>query len=155
MLLKLDPANSSRPKTCSTANRATSNSAACHGKRQPSSSPSSRSALAHSACLAPSTSWDSSPASSASSSYLSFQPWPATSAGNATQYYPHMHRIGDAAELLFGKGARDLVGFIYYIYLAMVAGAGMLTTSAAFNALSDHGSCTIHCESVTAWVLIG
>ncbi|KAH7142710.1 transmembrane amino acid transporter protein-domain-containing protein [Dactylonectria estremocensis] len=63
--------------------------------------------------------------------------------GNARQYYPHMHSIGDAAELLFGKGARDLVGFIYYIYLAMVAGAGMLTTSVAFNALSDHGTCTI------------
>ncbi|KAK4866831.1 hypothetical protein LT330_007994 [Penicillium expansum] len=63
--------------------------------------------------------------------------------GNARQYYPHMHSIGDAAELLFGKGARELIGAIYYIYLALVAGAGMLTTSVALNALSDHGACTM------------
>jgi hypothetical protein len=63
--------------------------------------------------------------------------------GNARQYYPHMHSIGDAAELLFGKGAREFVGAIYYIYLALVAGAGMLTTSVALNALSDHGLCTM------------
>ncbi|OQE39985.1 hypothetical protein PENCOP_c006G05007 [Penicillium coprophilum] len=63
--------------------------------------------------------------------------------GNSRQYYPHMHSIGDAAELLFGKGAREFVGLIYYIYLALVAGAGMLTTSVALNALSDHGACTI------------
>jgi amino acid permease len=63
--------------------------------------------------------------------------------GNARQYYPHMHSIGDAAELLFGKGAREVVGFFYYIYLAMTAGAGMLTTAVAFNALSDHGACTM------------
>ncbi|RJE25098.1 hypothetical protein PHISCL_02569 [Aspergillus sclerotialis] len=69
--------------------------------------------------------------------------------GNARQYYPHMHSIGDAAELLFGKGAREFVGFIYYIYLALVAGAGMLTTSVAFNALSDHGACTMVFVAVT------
>ncbi|CAI0650967.1 unnamed protein product [Colletotrichum noveboracense] len=60
--------------------------------------------------------------------------------GNARQYYPHMHSIADASELLFGKGAREVVGFIYYLYLAMTAGAGLLTTSVAFNALSDHGA---------------
>ncbi|KAF4832176.1 N amino acid transport system protein [Colletotrichum siamense] len=46
--------------------------------------------------------------------------------GNARQYYPHMHSIADASELLFGKGAREVVGFIYYLYLAMTAGAGAL-----------------------------
>jgi amino acid permease len=63
--------------------------------------------------------------------------------GNARQYYPQMHSIGDAAELLFGKGAREFIGIIYYIYLALVAGAGMLTTSVALNALSNHGACTM------------
>ncbi|KAJ5602785.1 Amino acid transporter transmembrane [Penicillium hordei] len=63
--------------------------------------------------------------------------------GNARQYYPHMHSIGDAAELLLGKGAREFIGAIYYLYLALVAGAGMLTTSVALNALSDHGACTM------------
>ncbi|KAL2814979.1 transmembrane amino acid transporter protein-domain-containing protein [Aspergillus granulosus] len=69
--------------------------------------------------------------------------------GNARQYYPHMHSIGDAAGLLFGKGARELVGAIYYIYLALVAGAGMLTTSVALNALSEHGACTMIFVAVT------
>lgn len=63
--------------------------------------------------------------------------------GNARQYYPHLHNIGDAAELLFGKVGKEIVGIIYYVYLAMTAGAGMLTTSVAFNALSDHGACTM------------
>jgi amino acid permease len=63
--------------------------------------------------------------------------------GNARRYYPHMHSIGDAGELLFGKGGREFIGVIYYIYLALVAGAGMLTTSVAFNALSEHGACTM------------
>lgn len=63
--------------------------------------------------------------------------------GNARQYYPHLHNIGDAAELLWGKAGKEIVGIIYYIYLAMIAGAGMLTTSVAFNALSDHGACTM------------
>ena len=69
--------------------------------------------------------------------------------GNARQYYPHMHSIGDAAELLFGKGAREFVGIIYYIYLALVAGAGMLTVSVALNALSEHGTCTMVFLAVT------
>ncbi|KNG80183.1 hypothetical protein ANOM_011424, partial [Aspergillus nomiae NRRL 13137] len=69
--------------------------------------------------------------------------------GNARQYYPHMYSIGDAAELLFGKGARELTGAIYYIYLALVAGAGMLTTSVALNTLSDHGTCSMVFVGVT------
>ncbi|CAG8381167.1 unnamed protein product [Penicillium salamii] len=63
--------------------------------------------------------------------------------GNARQYFPQMHSVGDAAQILFGKGAREFVGLIYYIYLTLVAGAGMLTTSVALNALSDHGACTM------------
>ena len=69
--------------------------------------------------------------------------------GNARQYYPHMHSVGDAAEMLFGKGGREFMGVIYYIYLALVAGAGMLTTSAALNALSEHGTCTMVFLAVT------
>jgi amino acid permease len=74
--------------------------------------------------------------------------------GNARQYYPHMHSIGDAAELLFGKAAREFVGFIYYIYVALVAGAGMLTVSVALNALSDHGTCTMVFLAVTCLVAL-
>lgn len=63
--------------------------------------------------------------------------------GNDRQYYPHMHSIADAAELLFGKGAQELIGVIYYIYLTLVAGARMLTTSVALDALSNNGACTM------------
>lgn len=70
--------------------------------------------------------------------------------GNARLYYPHMHSIGDAARLMFGRGAEEFVGLIYYIYLAMTAGAGMLTTSVALNALSDHGACTTIFVAVTS-----
>ena len=68
---------------------------------------------------------------------------------NARQYYPHLHSVGDAAELLFGKTAREFIGIIYYIYLTLVAGGGVLTTSVAFNALSDHGACTMLFVGVT------
>ncbi|KAJ5349936.1 hypothetical protein N7541_007663 [Penicillium brevicompactum] len=63
--------------------------------------------------------------------------------GNARRYFPQMHSVGDAAQVLFGKGACEFVGLIYYIYLTLVAGAGMLTTSVALNTLSDHGACTM------------
>ncbi|KAL3496057.1 transmembrane amino acid transporter protein-domain-containing protein [Aspergillus germanicus] len=69
--------------------------------------------------------------------------------GNARLYYPQMHNVGDAAELLFGSTARELIGVVYYVYLALVAGAGMLTTSVALNALSDHGACTMVFVAVT------
>lgn len=69
--------------------------------------------------------------------------------GNARQYYPYMHSIGDAAELLFGKGGREFIGVIYYVYLALVAGAGMLTTSVSLNALSDHATCTMVFVGIT------
>ncbi|KAL4925234.1 transmembrane amino acid transporter protein-domain-containing protein [Aspergillus undulatus] len=69
--------------------------------------------------------------------------------GNARQYYPQMHNIGDATEVMFGKGGREVVGVIYYIYLALVSGAAMLTTSVALNALSDHGACTMIFVAVT------
>ncbi|KAF4119993.1 hypothetical protein GMORB2_3404 [Geosmithia morbida] len=53
-----------------------------------------------------------------------------------------MRGIADAAELMLGRSGKEMVGFIYYIYLAMTAGAGILTTSVALNALSDHAICT-------------
>ena len=70
--------------------------------------------------------------------------------GNARQYYPHMHNISDAAELLFGKAGKEIVGASYYAYLSMTAGAGMLTTSVAFNALSDHAACTMVFVAIAA-----
>lgn len=77
--------------------------------------------------------------------------------GTARQYYPHMHSIGDAAQLLFGKAGREFIGIIYYIYVTLVAGAGMLTVSVALNTLSEHGTCTMVFLGVTcaATFLVG
>lgn len=69
--------------------------------------------------------------------------------GNARLYYPQIHSISDAAEMILGKGAREVIGAIYYTYLTLVAGAGLLTTSVGFNALSDHGACTTLFVGVT------
>ena len=46
-----------------------------------------------------------------------------------------MHSIGDAAELLFGKGSRELVGSIHYIYLASptLGSAGPLTKKVSYG----------------------
>ncbi|KAJ5376131.1 hypothetical protein N7509_013017 [Penicillium cosmopolitanum] len=62
--------------------------------------------------------------------------------GNARQYFPQIHSIGDAAEMILGTAAKEVMGVIYYLYLTLVAGAGLLTTSVALNALSDNGACT-------------
>ncbi|KAJ5279054.1 hypothetical protein N7478_004426 [Penicillium angulare] len=70
--------------------------------------------------------------------------------GNARQYYPQMHSIGDASEIILGKKGREIIGWIYYIYLTLVAGAGLLTTSVALNAISDHGTCTTIFVGITA-----
>ena len=41
--------------------------------------------------------------------------------GNARQYYPQMHSIGDAAEVLFGKVGREVIGAFYYLFLSLIA----------------------------------
>ncbi|KAF2163463.1 hypothetical protein M409DRAFT_68409 [Zasmidium cellare ATCC 36951] len=63
--------------------------------------------------------------------------------GNARQYYPRLHSIADASDLLFGPITREVVGCVYYLYLALTTGAGLLTTSVALNALSEHGTCSV------------
>lgn len=70
--------------------------------------------------------------------------------GNARQYYPQMHNIGDAAHHLFGPVGREFVGTVYYIYVALTAGAGTLAVSVAFNSLSEHGACTMAFAGVGA-----
>ncbi|KAF3796925.1 hypothetical protein GCG54_00013100 [Colletotrichum gloeosporioides] len=77
--------------------------------------------------------------------------------GNARLYYPQIYSVADVAEMLFGKKTRELVGFLFYLYLALTAGAGMLASSVALNALSGHGACTMVFVAVAAAVafLIG
>ncbi|OQD63219.1 hypothetical protein PENPOL_c010G09410 [Penicillium polonicum] len=69
--------------------------------------------------------------------------------------WPSSAPIGDAAELLFGKAAREIVGLIYYIYVALVAGAGMLTVSVSLNALSNHATCTMVFLNVACVISLG
>ncbi|WQF78085.1 Putative amino acid transporter, transmembrane domain-containing protein [Colletotrichum destructivum] len=77
--------------------------------------------------------------------------------GNARLYYPQIYSVADVAEMMFGKKTREFVGFLFFLYLALTAGAGMLASSVALNALSGHGACTMAFVGVAAAVafLIG
>ncbi|WVR08411.1 hypothetical protein IAU60_005466 [Kwoniella sp. DSM 27419] len=57
--------------------------------------------------------------------------------------HPGMHGLQDMAYVVGGKWYRELVGILYIIGYALVAGSGFVGTAVAFNALSEHGACTV------------
>ncbi|CAK7224438.1 hypothetical protein SBRCBS47491_005551 [Sporothrix bragantina] len=67
--------------------------------------------------------------------------------------HPHCHTIVDMCGVMWGATGRELVGLLFVIAFILCAGSGLLATSIAFNALSDHGACSVW-FSFVAMVLI-
>ncbi|KAF3987335.1 hypothetical protein FT663_02924 [Candidozyma haemuli var. vulneris] len=75
--------------------------------------------------------------------------WTGYIVGQFRLNHPQVYSIGDAAEIMFGKVGREVMGGAFWLYYALVYGASLLTLSIAFNTLSEHAVCT------TVWVAIG
>ncbi|WVQ75642.1 hypothetical protein IAR50_005271 [Cryptococcus sp. DSM 104548] len=58
-------------------------------------------------------------------------------------HHPEVYTLADVGYVMFGPIGREIFGAFYWIQLVAVAGAGLLACSVAFNAMSDHGTCTI------------
>jgi hypothetical protein len=57
--------------------------------------------------------------------------------------HPGMHGIQDMAYLVGGKWYKEFVGAMYMIGFTLVTGSGYVAGAVAFNALSNHGACTV------------
>ncbi|OCF36058.1 hypothetical protein I317_01847 [Kwoniella heveanensis CBS 569] len=57
--------------------------------------------------------------------------------------HPGMHGLQDMANVVGGTWYRELVGILYVIGYTLVTGSGYIGTATAFNALSEHGACTV------------
>lgn len=75
--------------------------------------------------------------------------WTGLVIGKFRLSHPQVHSIGDAAYLMFGKYAREVMGFAFWLFYTLCYGAALLTVSIAFNSLTDHAICT------TGWIGIG
>lgn len=68
--------------------------------------------------------------------------------GKFRNNHPHIYCIDDAAYMLFGKWARELMGVAFWIFYMLCYGSAVLAISIAFNALTEHPICTVF------WVVI-
>jgi hypothetical protein len=63
--------------------------------------------------------------------------------GNFRNKHPSCHSVADMVGVMAGPIAKELIGALYIIAWVLCAGAGISGTSVAFNALSEHGACTV------------
>ncbi|KAF7555716.1 hypothetical protein G7Z17_g1972 [Cylindrodendrum hubeiense] len=68
--------------------------------------------------------------------------------------HPHCHTIVDMCGVMWGKIGQELVGFMFLVAFILCCGSGLLGTSIAFNALSDHGACSVWFSFVAAILII-
>ena len=69
--------------------------------------------------------------------------WTGVVIGQFRLAHPKVYCIDDATEIMFGKAARELVGWGYWLFYTMCYGAALITVSIALNTFSDHGLCTM------------
>ncbi|KAH0843605.1 hypothetical protein AYO21_05391 [Fonsecaea monophora] len=63
--------------------------------------------------------------------------------GDFRNKHPSCHSVADMVGVMAGPIVKELIGGLYIIAWVLCAGAGINGTSVAFNALSDHGACTV------------
>ncbi|KAF3987328.1 hypothetical protein FT663_02931 [Candidozyma haemuli var. vulneris] len=75
--------------------------------------------------------------------------WTGYMVGSFRIRYPNVYGVGDAAELIFGPVGREFMGGAFWLFYTLCYGAAVLTLSIAFNAITEHATCTM------VWVAIG
>ncbi|KAI5959340.1 hypothetical protein KGF57_002116 [Candida theae] len=63
--------------------------------------------------------------------------------------HPHIYCIDDAAYMLFGGVARELIGWGFWLFYTLCYGSALLTISIAFNSITGYPVCTV------IWVVVG
>ena len=63
--------------------------------------------------------------------------------------------LADMCGLLFGRVGRELVGIQILVAQVLITAAGIVSCSTAFNALSNHGACTVVFSFVSAALITG
>lgn len=75
--------------------------------------------------------------------------WTGFIVGKFRSNHPLVYTIDDAAEIMFGRAGREIMGGAFWVYYSLVYAASLLTFSIALNTLSEHAACTM------IWVTIG
>ncbi|RAH67116.1 putative amino acid transporter [Aspergillus aculeatinus CBS 121060] len=70
--------------------------------------------------------------------------------GEFRNKHPECHMLADMMGLLWGRTGREIVGVQIVIAQILVSASGIVTTGTAFNALSNHGTCTVVFALVSA-----
>ncbi|KAK0378989.1 hypothetical protein CLIM01_03686 [Colletotrichum limetticola] len=63
--------------------------------------------------------------------------------GEFRNRHPECHTLADMCGRLWGRVGKELVGLQILIAQVLISAAGIVSISTAFNALSNHGACTV------------
>lgn len=66
-----------------------------------------------------------------------------------------VHSVADMASIVGGKVLREVIGFLFIITWIIVAASGIVGTSTALNALSEHALCTNYFTLIVTLVMAG
>lgn len=75
--------------------------------------------------------------------------------GDFRNRHPECHTLADMCGLPWGRIGRELVGVQILIAQVLITAAGIVSCSTAFNALSEHGACTVIFSFVSAVLITG
>ncbi|WVQ73763.1 hypothetical protein IAR50_003343 [Cryptococcus sp. DSM 104548] len=69
--------------------------------------------------------------------------------------HPEVYSMDGVGFVLFGNFGREFFSFAYALFMICLCGSGMITTSLAFNAITNHATCTVVWAVITAVVTFG
>ena len=69
--------------------------------------------------------------------------------GQFKMHHPHIHSMGCAGEILFGRWGGEILGVGQFLFYVFIMGSHILTFSIMMNAITGHASCTI------VWMVVG
>ncbi|KAK7431950.1 hypothetical protein QQZ08_001569 [Neonectria magnoliae] len=75
--------------------------------------------------------------------------------GDFRNRHPECHTLADMCGLLWGRTGKELVGIQILIAQVLITAAGIVSCSTAFNALSEHGACTVIFSFISAVLMTG
>ena len=70
--------------------------------------------------------------------------------GDYRNRHPECHTLADMCGKIWGRMGRELVGIQILIGQVLITAGGIVSCSTAFNALSEHGACTVVFSFVSA-----